>query len=172
MRKTLFLLCIFCLPCTALAQINEASWAKLKALTPGQNIQIIEANANKHSGTFLSVSDTSIVFTEPAGQHSVDKQDVRSVKLMETHHGHNTLVGFAIGGGAGAAVGAVIGAATYKGCPQQGFCLNFTSRGELTGIGAVAGFAGGAVVGAVTGALVPFRATIYSAPPKSSAPTP
>jgi hypothetical protein len=171
MRKTL-LLCLFCLPCATLAQINEASWGKLKGLTPGQNIQITDANAKKHSGTLLSVSDTSIAFTETVGQHSIDRQDVRSVKLMQTHHGHNTLVGFAIGGGAGAAVGAGIGLATYKGCPQQGFCLDFISRGELAGIGAVAGFAGGAIIGAVTGALVPSHATIYSTSPKPSSATP
>jgi hypothetical protein len=171
MRKTLFLLCIFCLSCTALAQINEASWAKLRGLTPGQNIQIVDANAKRHSGTFLSVSDTSIVFTETTSQRSIDKQDVRSVKLMETHHGHNTLVGFAVGGGAGAAVGAGIGAATYKGCPpQQSFCLDFVSRGEQTGILAVAGFAGGAIIGAVTGALVPSHTTIYSTPPSTKTP--
>jgi hypothetical protein len=166
MRKTRFLLCIFCLPCAALAQIDEASWARLKGLAPGQNIQIIDSNSKKHAGTFLSVSDASIVYAETTGQHSIDKLDVRSVKLMQTHHGHNTLVGFAIGGGAGAAVGGGIGAATYKGCPQQTFCLDFTSRGELAGIGAVVGFAGGAIVGAVTGALVPSHATIYSLPPK------
>jgi hypothetical protein len=172
MRKRLFLLCLFCLPCAALAQINEASWAKLKGLTPGQTIQIIDVNAKKHSGTFLSASEASIAYTETTGQHSIDKLDVRSVKLMETHHGHNTLVGFAVGGGAGAAVGAVIGAATYKGCQPQTFCLGLTSRGELTGIGAVAGFAGGAIVGAVTGALVPSHTTIYSLPPKPSSATP
>ena len=171
MRKTL-LLCLFCLPCAALAQIDEASWAKLKGLTPGQNIQITDATTKKHSGTFLSVSDTSIAYTEPTGQHSIDKQDVRNVKLMQTHHGHNTLVGFAVGGGAGAVVGAGIGAAVYKGCPQQGFCLDILSRGELAGIGAVAGFAGGAIIGAVTGAVVPSHVTIYSTSPKSSSATP
>jgi hypothetical protein len=172
MRKRLLVLCTFCLPCAALAQINEASWAKLKGLTPGQTIQIVDASSTKHSGAFLSVSDTSIAYTETTGQHSIDKQDVRSVKLMETHHGHNTLVGLAVGGGAGAATGAGIGAATYKGCSQQTFCLGITSRGAQTGIGAVAGFASGAVIGAVTGALVPSHTTIYSIPPKPSSATP
>ena len=92
------------------------------------------------------------------------------MRLMETHRGHNTLVGLAVGGGAGAATGAGIGAATYKGCTQQSFCLGFTSRGAQTGIGAVAGFAGGAVIGAVTGALVPSHTTIYTISTKPAAP--
>jgi hypothetical protein len=170
MRKLLFVLCIFCLPCAAQAQINEASWAKLKGLTPGQNIQIVDASSKKHVGTFLSVSDTSIAYNEAAGQHSIDQQDVRSVRLMGTHHGHNTLVGLAVGAGAGAATGAGIGAATYKGCTQQSFCLDFISRGAQTGIGAVAGFAGGAIIGAVTGALLPSHTTIYTIPTKPATP--
>lgn len=172
MRKLLFAICVFCLPCAAPAQINEASWAKLKGLTLEQSIQIVDASATKHSGTFLSVSDTSIAYTETTGQHSIDKQDVRSVKLMETHHGHNTLVGLAVGGGAGAATGAGIGAATYKGCSEQTFCLGLTSRSAQTGIGAVAGFAGGAIVAAVIGALMPSHTTIFSIPPKPSSAAP
>jgi hypothetical protein len=170
MRKLLFAICVFCLPCAAPAQINEASWAKLKGLTPGQNIQIVDASSKKHAGTFLSVSDTSISYNETAGQHSIDKQDVRSVRVMETHHGHNTLVGLAVGAGAGAVTGAGIGAATYKGCTQQSFCLDFISRGAQTGIGAAAGLAGGAVIGAVTGALVPSHTTIYRIPTKPGTP--
>jgi hypothetical protein len=170
MRKPLFAICVFCLPCAAPAQIKEASWARLKGLTPGQNIQIVDASSKKHAGTFLSVSDTSIAYNERAGQHSIDKQDVRSVRLMETHHGHNTLVGLAVGAGAGAVTGAGIGAATYKGCTQQSFCLDFISRGEQTGIGAVAGLAGGAVIGAFSGVLVPSHTTIYRIPTKPGTP--
>ena len=170
MRKPLFLLCVFCLPCAALAQIDQASWAKLKGLTPGQNIQIVDASLEKHAGTFLSVSDTSIAYNETAGQHSIDKQDVRRVRVMETHHGHNTLVGLAVGAGAGAATGAGIGAVTYKGCTQQSFCLDFISRGGQTGIGALAGFAGGAAIGALTGALVRSHTTIYTTPTKPATP--
>jgi outer membrane lipoprotein SlyB len=102
-------------------------------------------NSKKVSGTFLNVSDAAISVQEEAGSQTIQRQDVRSVKLMKNKHRlRNTL----IGAGVGASVGAVMGAA-----PSD----NFFGRGFGAAIGAVVVLLPGAVVGA----LVPSHETIY-----------
>ena len=159
MRKLLLLICVLGLPCVSWAQTGRASWTNLSALQAGQKIQIVDMNSKKHSGTFVNVSDTAISYQEAAGEQTIQKQDVRSVKLMENKHRlRNTLIGAAVGAGAGAG----IGAATYhpKSCPANAFlCLNgIGGRGLPTAVGAAVGFVGGVVVGA----LLPSHKMIYS----------
>jgi hypothetical protein len=148
MRKSLFLICVLGLPCVSWAQTNRASWANLSALQAGQKIQIVEMNSKKHSGTFANVSDTAILYRETAGEQTIQKQDVRSVKLMASHRLRNTIIGGAVGAGAGAG----ITAGTWE---NHGF-----TGGKGTGaiVGAVIGF----VAGGVVGALLPSHKTIYS----------
>ncbi|MGA2856563.1 MAG: glycine zipper family protein [Candidatus Sulfotelmatobacter sp.] len=149
MRKGLFLICVLGLPCVSWAQSDQAAWASLSALQAGQKIQIVEMNSKKHSGTFVSVSDTAIAYRETAGEQTVQKQDVRSVKLMENKHRlRNTLIGGAVGAGAGAG----ITAASWE---NHGF---LGSKGTGAAVGAVIGF----VAGAVVGALLPSHKTVYS----------
>ncbi len=163
LRKTLFLICVLGPPFSAGAQTNHASWANLSALQAGQNIQVVDMNSKKHPGTFVNVSDTAISYQEAAGEQTIQKQDVRSVKLMESKHRvRNTLVGIGVGGGVGAGVGAGIGAATFHSCSSQSFCIQPVGQGGSAGIAAVVGFVGGAAVGAVVGALLPSHRTIYS----------
>ena len=134
----------------------------LSALVMGQKIQIVDMNSKKHSGTFVQVSDTAISYQETAGEQTIEKHDVRSVKLMTNKHRlRNTLIGMGIGGGVGAGVGAGIGAATFHSCSSQSFCIQPVGQGGQTGIAAAFGFAGGAAVGAVVGALSPSHSTIY-----------
>jgi len=154
MRNILFLVCLLGLPCVSLAQLNQASWANLSVLRSGQKIQIIDAASKVHSGTFTSVSESAISFTQTTSEKSIQKQDVRTVKLMENKHRlRNTL----LVGAAGAGVGAAIGAATHKGCSSQSFCIDFGGKALPAGIGAVIGGIGGAVVGA----FLPSHSTIY-----------
>jgi len=155
MRKGLLLICVLGLPCVSWAQTNRASWANLGGLQAGQKIQIVDMNSKKHSGTFVNVSDTAISYQEAAGERTIQKQDVRSVKLMENKHRlRNTLIGGAVGAGAGAG----IGAATDHSCSSQGLCIHPIGKGGAAGIGAVVGFVGGAVVGV----LLPSHQIIYS----------
>jgi hypothetical protein len=154
-RTTLFLTLCLGMPCVSLAQTAQGSWAKLSTLQPGQNIQVVETTSKKHSGAFVSVSDAAISYRGNAGEHSISKQDVRSVKLMQnTHRLRNTL----LVGAAGAGVGAAIGAATHHGCSTQSFCIDVGGRALPSGIGAVIGGLGGAVVGVV----LPSHSTIYN----------
>lgn len=160
MRRILLLICSLGLTCAALAQSKEASWTTLNGLQLGQNIQVVDSHSKKHSGTFMSVSDTAIALQVASGEQSIQKQDVRTVKLMANkRRARNTLVGGAVGGAAGAGTGAIIGAATHKGCTSETFCLDVIGTGGSAGIGAAFGFLGGAATGAVIGALVSSHAS-------------
>lgn len=150
MRNLLFLICVLAMPGAALAQ-TPASWENLSALRGGQNIQIVEVTSKKHLGSFVNFSDTAISFRESSGDQTLQKQDVRSVRLKKGRGLRRTLIGAAIGAGAGA--GIVAGA--------------WESNGFLggKGAGAAVGAAIGFVAGAAVGAFLPSHETIYSAAP-------
>ena len=151
MRKILFLLCIFGLSCIAFAQ-DKTAWSSLTGLHAGQKIEIVETNSKKHSGTFVSSSDTAITYSESPGEHSIEKQDVRSVKLLEhQRRPRHVLIGAAIGAGVGAAV-------TAAGWENHGYVGG-------KGVGAAVGAAIGGITGAVVGALLPTHSTIYNVAP-------
>jgi hypothetical protein len=156
MRKLLFLICVLGTSSILWAHSNPASWENLKTIQAGQKIQVVEMNSTKVSGTFLNVSDGTISVEAKTGPQTIQRQDVRSVKLMKNKHRlRNTL----IVAGVGAGVGAGIGAATFHPCPaSQTFCLQIGGRALPAGIGAVGGLLGGAIVGA----LLPSHDTIYS----------
>ncbi len=167
MRKVLFLLCILGMRGASWAQSNPASWENLNTLQTGEKVQVVEMNAAKVSGTFVNVSDTAMSLQVKAGQQMVQRQEVRSVKLMKHQHRlRNTLIGAAVGAGAGAG----IGAATHRHvictapCSLQNpntFLGNeassLLSSSQAAAVGAVIGLVGGTVVGAVW----PSHKTIY-----------
>jgi hypothetical protein len=165
MRSLVFLLCVLGLPCASPAQTNQASWETLNHLKPGQSIQVVDTSSKKHSGTLLNVSDSAISLRVASGEQSLQKQDVRSVKLLNnSHRGRNALIGAAIGGGAGAGAGAAVGAATHQGCSSTttSFCLDIVSAGESAGILAAIGGLSGAIVGGIIGAFIPSHDTAYT----------
>jgi hypothetical protein len=96
--------------------------------------------SKKHSGSFVSVSDTAISYRETTGERSIPKQDVVSVKLLEHKH---RLRNTPIVVGVGAGIGAGIGAALHKSCSSQSFCLDIGGAALPAGIGAVVGGLGG-----------------------------
>jgi hypothetical protein len=158
MRKISVLLFVLGLSCAAFAQTDRASWANLSGLQPGQRIQVVGITSKKHSGNFVSISDTAISYRETNGEQSIPKQDVVSVKLLDHKHRlRNTL----IVAGVGAGVGAGIGAALHKSCSSQSFCLDIGGAALPAGVGAVVGGLGGAVVGV----LLPSHTTIYQVSP-------
>ncbi len=145
MRKFWILACLLATP-----SVVSAQWQNLNTLQAGQKIQVVQTS-KKDSGTFLSVSDREISLQEKSGVQTIQRQDVRSVKLMANKHRlRNALIGAAVGGGAGAG----ISAAAWE---PRGYA---GGRGTGAAIGAVIGAAGGAVVGA----LWPGHETIYRAP--------
>jgi hypothetical protein len=151
MRKIFLLLFVLRLSWGAFAQTDRASWANLSGLRPGQKIQVVGMTSTKPSGAFETVSDTAINYRDTAGEQAIQKQDVRSVRLMENKHRlRNALIGAAAGAGAGAGIGAA-----STGHP--GSILTDVSRAKGAGVGAVLGLIGGATLGA----LLPSHSTIY-----------
>src|ERR1700722_7617830 len=155
MRKASFVLCVlvlceFALPRICLAQADRSSWANLNGLQAGQSIEILDTSSKTHTGTLVGVSETAISYRTAGGEQSIQKPEVRSVKL--THNKHrlrNTLIGAGIGAGTGAAV-------TAAGWESNGFLGG-------KGVGAAVGATIGLVAGAVVGALLPSHATVYKA---------
>jgi hypothetical protein len=145
MRKFWIVVCLLAMP-----SVVSAQWENLNTLQAGQKIQVI-GTSKQDSGTFLSVSDKGISLQGKSGAQTIQRQDVRTVKLMVNKHRlRNALIGAAVGAGAGAG----ISAAAWE---PHGFV---GGRGTGAAVGAVIGAAGGAVVGA----LWPSHETIYKAP--------
>jgi hypothetical protein len=157
MRITLSLICLLAIPCASAAQTNNASWTNLNGLQAGEKIQVVDINAKKHSGIFTSVSDSAISINTSKGQESVQKDEVRTVKLAKgSHRLRNSLIGLGVGAGVGAGIGAASG--DSKSSPL-----------EITrGMKAAAGSALGGLGGTLAGLLVPSggSSAIYSASPK------
>jgi hypothetical protein len=157
MRSKLPLVCLPAIPWVSVAQTNNASWTNLRFLLVGQKIQIADTSSKTHNGVFASVSDAAISIKTSKGEESVQKPDVRTVKLVKSNHRmRNTFIGFGVGAGAGAGIGAATG-------ESEGFPIDIT-RGMKAGVGAVLGGLGGAVVGA----LLPSGGStiIYTASPQ------
>ncbi|HEV2484336.1 MAG TPA: hypothetical protein VGT08_02295 [Terracidiphilus sp.] len=103
--------------------------------------------SKKSSGTFLAVSDSAISFKDASGEKSVQRPDVRSVKLLTKRRLRNSLIGLGVGAGAGAAAGAAS-------APSGSFLGKEFAAAFL-------GVAGG-FCGTVVGVLWPTHNTIYS----------
>jgi hypothetical protein len=86
MRKVLFPICALGISCGAWAQTKQSSWTNLDGLHAGQRIQVVEMNSKKHSGTFVTVSDTAITYQEPAGEWAIQHRDVRNVRFTKNNH--------------------------------------------------------------------------------------
>lgn len=159
MRSVLLLVSVLAVSSVAWAQSKAANWQNLNTLRAGEKIQVREANKAKVDGRFLNFTEAAISLQADAGPLTIQKENVRSVKLSRNKH---RLRNALILGGIGAGAGAAIGAAQHKGCTSaQAFCLDIGGRALPAGIGAVVGLLGGATVGA----LLPGHETIYSVSP-------
>jgi hypothetical protein len=160
MRKIAILIGVLAIACAARAQEKTAMWENLNILQAGEPIQVRQMDWTKVKGTFLQVSDTGITVKGESGPETIQRQDVRSVKMQRSQH---RLRNALIVGGISAGAGAGIFAALHKGCPStptltQAFCLDIGGRSLPAGLGAVGGLLGGGAVGA----LLPSHKTIYS----------
>lgn len=134
----------------ARAQTSQSPWENLSTLHAGQKIQVAGMKTKTVSGAFASFSDGAISLQTRRGEQTIERQDIRNVKLIENKRRlRNALIGAAVGAGAGAG----IGAAAWE---NHGY-----AGGKGTGAGVSAAI--GAVVGATVGALWPSHKTIYRA---------
>jgi len=129
----------------AAPRLQAQNWNDLKSLAIGTRVRISVAS-HTVQGQVQSVGDASLAIDSGKGVEMFTRQEVTRVSVKkESHRGRNALIGL----GAGAAIGAVVGAVSHKDC--TGFCIFYTSRGQDTGIGAVVV----GVIGTGVGALIP-----------------
>ena len=125
-----------------------SSWARVQALKPGTKI-LLKATSRHGSCVVKRIDADSI--TCASGDHAVvARTEVTEIKMP--HRGRSALIGL----GAGAGIGAIVGAATTNDSGQ----LVIVSKGAAaTVFGVLFG-----VVGALIGALTDFaRTTLYRA---------
>jgi hypothetical protein len=94
---------------TAAAQPAKpiANWANLNQLVTGAEIRVTLANGKTLRGFMQRVTPESLAINATTSQETLSRQDIRRVALKRPgHRGRNTLIGLAIGTGAGLAVGA------------------------------------------------------------------
>ena len=84
-----------------------ANWANLNQLVTGAEIRVTLANGKTLRGFMQRVTPESLAINATTSQETLSRQDIRRVDLKRPgHRGRNTLIGLAIGTGAGLAVGA------------------------------------------------------------------
>jgi len=121
---------------------NQANWDKLKQLSVGQEVQVVQNDAKSNRSSFRSVTDEAIVVSTATGEQTISRPNVLRVSSKgKPHRMRNALIGAGIGAGAGAGIGAAIASCTSG-------CYGFT-RGNVTGVTSAVGGITGAIVGAV-----------------------
>ena len=97
------------LAATAAAQQAKpiANWVNLNQLVAGSEIRVTLATGKTMRGFVQRVTPESLTINATTSQETLSRQDIRRVALKRPgHRGRNTLIGLAIGTGAGLAVGA------------------------------------------------------------------
>jgi hypothetical protein len=142
------------LPATLWAQKQQGSWSDLNRLKAGQGVEVIESNLKRHAGAFITVTDEVLSLQEKGSDVSLKREDIVRVSTASgPRRGEHALIGLVVGGGIGAAIGALAGS-------SHGF-LGESSRG----IAALVGIVIGAPSGALVGAVIPAHTTVYRAAP-------
>jgi hypothetical protein len=106
------------LAATAAAQQAKpiANWANLNQLVTGAEIRVTLANGKTLRGFMQRVTPESLAINATTSQETLSRQEIRCVALKRPgHRGRNTLIGLAIGTGAGLAVGAGVDAKSGPG---------------------------------------------------------
>src|ERR1035437_1921910 len=96
------------LAATAAAQQAKpiANWVNLNQLVAGSEIRVTLATGKTMRGFVQRVTPESLAINATTSQETLSRQDIRRVALKRAgHRGRNTLIGLAIGTGAGLAVG-------------------------------------------------------------------
>lgn len=125
------------------AQTADANWTRLNTLQLGAKIEVETTAGKRIKARFRSVSSALLTVSKDKRTIEFSRNEIKNIYRLERGGaGRGAVVGAAIGGGAGAAIG-IIGIAAQD--------------GDDDGASIIAGlfFAGvGAGVGALTGALI------------------
>ena len=134
-----------CLMMTSVA--FAACWDAVQRVSPDHKVEVTTKGETAR-GTFVSASETALVFRTKSGEQSIQRTDVRKVRVADpSRRMRNGLLGSAIGLGAGIGLGFAI-------CP---YCPNEGNGGKFIGPMSAAGAGAGAAAGFLPS---PYR-TIY-----------
>ncbi len=128
--------------------VVKGRWAKIDALANGTLVKVSTRSGEEFSAVFRSADALSLIFAVDDREKTMPKSEIRRVVLEEEKEDptwDGLVWGAAIGGGAGAAVGA-IGAGNDNDQPWQ---FGLVSRGEGAAIGGILGAGVGALLGFV-----------------------
>jgi len=118
---------------------HHGNWDKVKQLSVGREVLVVENDAKSFQGKLKSVSDESITIGLTTGDETLAKGSILRVSWRgASHRWRNTGLGAGIGAGGGAGIAAAAGNPTGFGW----------SRGLNAAVGAVIGLVAGAAVGA------------------------
>ena len=144
------------LAATAAAQQAKpiTNWANLNQLVTGAEIRVTLANGKTLRGFMQRVTPESLAINATTSQETLVRQDIRRVALKRPgHRGRHTLIGLAIGTGAGLAAGA--GVDSQRG---HGDWFPYFGKVVFTPLGAI--------IGTVVGVALPTGGwrDVYRAP--------
>jgi hypothetical protein len=136
---------LFVFAMASAAQSPAQNWTSVTAIAVGTSVRV-SVGSRTVNGQVQGVTDDSLSINSGKGQEIFTRPEVVRVSVKkQSHRRRNALIGL----GAGAAIGAAVGAASHKDC--SGFCIFYTTRGQDAGIGAIV-FGG---IGTAVGALIP-----------------
>lgn len=132
------------------AETQPSGWEAVNAIAAGTRIEIVHGALKRSNGTMVSCTDTAVTIETGAGTTVIPRSEVKRASVIRHSRKKRTLVGMAIGAGAGAAIMAI-------GAQAGDIDLRYD---YLIGGGAVLGGAIGAGVGSLVGGPV----TVYRTP--------
>ena len=142
--------------------VGAQSWDNLSSLKPGDGIQIVDQKLHDYKGKFVSLTDDAITFDTASnkraakgasGPVTLQRADVLRISATGSRRHRNTMLGLAVGAGAGAAI---LGGAVAANC-----CNSDYTAAYAIGLPAAAGAGIGALVGAGLGHGLSPSDTLY-----------
>lgn len=140
---------------SSLTFINTPAAGQSSQLNPGDKIRVTYTGgmSSRITGSFSSITDDSLRFVKSDSTIGLPLSSIQRVDVSvgkKTNEGR----GAAIGAAAGGFTLGLIALASDESCgPEDTWCIDFFSSGDMFLIGLVAGAAGGAFVGLIAGGL-------------------
>jgi hypothetical protein len=135
---------------------STGNWAGLNQVAPGAAIRVTLSGGRTVRGNLSGVTADSLAIQTGASHQALSRAQIRRVQLKgRSHRGRNTLIGLAVGAGAGLAIGAAVDR------HDEGSYFNIAPNAGKEVITPV-----GAIVGAIVGVLIPTGGwrDVYRAP--------